>query len=251
MSPLLIAALAATMLATSFLSGIFGMAGGLILVGVLLAVMPLPEAMQLHALTQMASNGWRGLLWWRHVSWRPAGYFVVGAMLAVALWSLISFVPPTPVALLLLGFCPFVVRLLPASFRPDPYKALHGAGYGATCMSLMILTGVSGPLIDSFFLGGGMERRTIIATKAVCQVFGHGFKWLYFGSLAVAGIDPVLGVLAVVCSMAGTTLARRVVEWMTDQQYRRWAGWLITAIALTYIARGGWLLVMGEGVAAP
>ena len=51
------------MVATAFLSGMFGMAGGLILIGVLLALMPVPEAMALHAVTQMASNGWRALLW--------------------------------------------------------------------------------------------------------------------------------------------------------------------------------------------
>ena len=55
----------ATIVFSSFVSGVFGMAGGLILIGVLLALMPLPTAMVLHAITQMASNGWRGLLWWR------------------------------------------------------------------------------------------------------------------------------------------------------------------------------------------
>jgi uncharacterized membrane protein YfcA len=70
MTPLLIAVLCAAMVGTSFLSGIFGMAGGLILVGILLALLPLQDAMVLHGVTQMASNGWRGLLWWRHVRWR-------------------------------------------------------------------------------------------------------------------------------------------------------------------------------------
>lgn len=59
MTPALIAALGLLMVATAFLSGLFGMAGGLILIGVLLAIMPLPAAMVLHAATQMASNGWR------------------------------------------------------------------------------------------------------------------------------------------------------------------------------------------------
>ena len=61
MTPLLIAALGLLMVATAFLSGMFGMAGGLILIGVLLALLPLPTAMVLHAITQMASNGWRAL----------------------------------------------------------------------------------------------------------------------------------------------------------------------------------------------
>jgi hypothetical protein len=34
----------------------------------------------------------------------------------------------------------------------------------------MMLAEVSGPLVDSYFLGGNLERRQIIATKAVCQV---------------------------------------------------------------------------------
>ena len=76
MSPLLIAVLCLTMVGTSFLSGIFGMAGGMILIGILLALMPVPDAMMLHGVTQMASNGWRGLLWWRHVRWSAVGAYV-------------------------------------------------------------------------------------------------------------------------------------------------------------------------------
>ncbi|MEY9137494.1 hypothetical protein ACVIWV_006254 [Bradyrhizobium diazoefficiens] len=52
MTPMMIAALGLLMVATAFLSGLFGMAGGLILIGVLLALMPLPTAMVLHAITQ-------------------------------------------------------------------------------------------------------------------------------------------------------------------------------------------------------
>src|SRR5213075_1784518 len=71
MTPLVIAALGLLMVATAFLSGLFGMAGGMILIGVLLALMPLPTAMVLHAITQMASNGWRAFLWRAHIRWRP------------------------------------------------------------------------------------------------------------------------------------------------------------------------------------
>jgi len=55
MSLILTAVVLVTMVATAFLSGIFGMAGGLILIGVLLVILPVPEAMMLHGVTQMAS----------------------------------------------------------------------------------------------------------------------------------------------------------------------------------------------------
>src|SRR2546430_13078412 len=72
----MIAALGVLMVATAFLSGLFGMAGGMILIGVLLMLMPLPTAMVLHAITQMASNGWRAFLWRGPLPPRPGvGYF--------------------------------------------------------------------------------------------------------------------------------------------------------------------------------
>ena len=110
----------ALMILTALLSGVFGMAGGLILIGVLLVVMPLPQAMVLHAVTQMASNGWRAFLWWRHIEWKIAAASVVGSVLAVGLWSIWLYVPDRAVALLLLGISPFIVRAIPDSVLPPP-----------------------------------------------------------------------------------------------------------------------------------
>jgi uncharacterized membrane protein YfcA len=244
MTPLLIAGLAIVMLATSFLSGLFGMAGGMILLGVLLAVLPVPAAMVLHAVTQMASNGWRGLLWHRHVRWSAVGAYVGGCALALLLWSLVRYVPSKPVAFILLGLTPFLARLVPARLRPDPESKVQGVIYGGICTSAMLLTGVSGPLLDTYFLGGRLDRREIVATKAVCQVVGHAMKLVYFGGVVeqAAALDPVLAVVAVLASVLGTTLARRYLEAMSDAQYRLWAGRIVTAIALFYVVQGGWLL---------
>src|SRR3546814_11012903 len=80
-------------------------------VGVLLAVLPVPEAMALHAVTQMASNGWRAVLWWRHVRWRVVAAYLAGCAVALAVWSVWLFVPSKPLALLFLGITPFLARL--------------------------------------------------------------------------------------------------------------------------------------------
>jgi uncharacterized membrane protein YfcA len=245
MSAALMLGLAATMVATSFLSGIFGMAGGMILMGILLALLTLPEAMALHAVTQMASNGWRGFLWLRYVRWRVVGVFLAGCAVAFAVWAVERYVPPKPVAFLLLGVSPFLVRLLPSRLRPDPERLVHGLPYGAACMSLMLLAGVSGPLFDSYFLGGKLDRREIVATKAVCQVFAHGAKLVYFGGLVGLGgdLDPVMAALAIAASLAGTTLARPVLERLSDAQFRSWANRIIATIALVYCAKAGYLFI--------
>jgi uncharacterized protein len=241
------AGLAIAMVGTAFLSGIFGMAGGMILIGVLLALLPVPAAMTLHAVTQMASNGWRALLWRKHISWRAAGIYGLGSAIAVVAWSMVLYVPAKPIAFLMLGLTPLAVRLVPLKWRPDPESILSGAYYSCGCMTLMLLTGVSGPLLDMCFIGGRFDRRQIVATKAACQVAGHGLKFVYFGALIhqAAELDPVLAFVAVAASMLGTSLARRVLESMSDRQFRLWTNRLITAVAGFYLARGGYLLLLG------
>src|SRR2546430_15908842 len=126
MTSLVISILCLAMVGTSFLSGIFGMAGGMILVGILLAIMPVPEAMMLHGVTQLASNGWRGLLWWRHVRLAPVVAYMTGCALALGGWTFTRYVPSLPGALLLLGFPPFLVRLVPESHPPNAGRPPQG-----------------------------------------------------------------------------------------------------------------------------
>jgi uncharacterized membrane protein YfcA len=212
--------------------------------GVLLALLPLPAAMVLHAVTQIASNLWRGLLWRHHVRWTAALPYLIGSFMALGAWSLVRYVPGKPVALLMLGLTPFLMRMLPSGLKPDPERLPQGLLYGSASMILLLLTGVSGPLVDTFFLGGRLDRREVVAAKAVCQVFGHGAKLLYFASIVhdAAGVDPVLAALAVICSLIGTRLARRLLEAISDNQFRLWAKRLITAVSLYYVAQGTYLL---------
>lgn len=247
MSALTIAALILTMVGTSLLSGVFGMAGGLVLVGVLLVLMPVPEAMALHAVTQIASNGWRAVLWWRRIRALPVLAHALGCLAALAAWSMVLLVPDRGEALLLLGASPFLAQALPARIRPHPERPLHGAIVGAISMSLMVLTGVSGPLLDRHFLGGAMDRREIVATKAACQAIGHALKLVYFGALVAdpGRVDPTLAAMAVLASMAGTMLARRLLEAMSDTTYRLWAGRIVTVLGAFYIGQGSWLLLTG------
>ena len=49
--------------------------------------------------------------------------------------------------------------------------------------------------------------------------------------------------------MLGTTLSRRVLEAMSDQQFRRWANHLITTVAGYYLLYGGWLFVTNSSAA--
>ncbi|MFN3460229.1 MAG: sulfite exporter TauE/SafE family protein, partial [Oceanibaculum sp.] len=98
--------LVAAVLATSFLSGIFGMLGGLILMALLLLVLPVPAAMSLHAVTQMTANGWRALLWHRYILWRVMPGYIAGSAIAFAILTWISFQPHAAWVYIGLGLVP-------------------------------------------------------------------------------------------------------------------------------------------------
>ena len=117
MSLLVASLLSLAIAATAFLSGIFGMAGGLVLIGVLLIAMPVPTAMIIHAITQMTSNISRAVLWRKHIRWGTALAYITGCSAALVVWSMIWYVPSRAVALVCLGMTPFLVHLLPTRLR--------------------------------------------------------------------------------------------------------------------------------------
>src|SRR6185436_19423183 len=162
-------------------------------------------AMVLHAVTPMASNGWRATLWFRHIVWRATAFYVMGCVASVGLWSITLWVPDKAVALLMLGLSPFVIRAIPDRMMPRSFGPAQVAATGVASMMLMLVTGVTGPLLDTMFLRSALERRQIIATKAACQLFSHGFKLVYFGALIdqAGQVEPWFLGIAVASSMIG------------------------------------------------
>ena len=85
LAPFALAIVAVAVLASSFISGLFGMAGGMILLGVLLVFMDVVPAMVLFGIIQMVSNSWRAALWFRYVNWGIVWRFLVGSTLVFLL----------------------------------------------------------------------------------------------------------------------------------------------------------------------
>lgn len=244
--PAVLALIGVTVLVTSFISGIFGMAGGLILLGVLLVFMDVAPAMVLFGTIQTAANGWRAAIWLRHVNWGIVWRFIVGSTLAFAAMRSVSLLPNKATIYLGLGIIPFAANLLPRSLTPDITRP--GAPYicGAFILVLQLLAGAAGHILDIFFQKSQLDRKTIVATKAVTQVAGHGYRILYFGSFAAAFDTsiPLWGYIgAIALAVVGTTVAGRVLMRMTDDGFRTWSKRITTAVAVTYLVRGGLLLL--------
>jgi uncharacterized membrane protein YfcA len=246
LTPLSIGIITLTVLATSFISGIFGMAGGVILLGVLLLFLDVAPAMVLFGVIQFVSNGWRATLWWRYARWSLIWRYLIGSTTMFLLLRLISFIPDKATVYLALGLIPFAIDLLPKRLAADITRPGMPYLCGAFIMMLQLLAGAAGHVLDLFFQKSELDRRAIVGTKAVTQATGHLYRIAYFGSFAEAfdsSIDWWFYVLFIVMSISGTSLAAAVIDRMTDANFRLWSRRVIFAVSFTLLVRGCWLLI--------
>lgn len=240
----LLSLIAVSVLGTSFLSGVFGMAGGMVLMGVLVAYLPVASAMIVHGTAQMTSNGWRAFLWRRHIDFRIFRGYCVGLVLASVAFLFLGFVPDRALVLIVLGALPFIALIIPARHVPQVTSRFGAEVCGLLNTTLQFIAGVSGPLLDVFFVRTQMDRRAVVATKAACQTVSHMAKLVYF-SRAIGGEDTfdIIMLAAVICmAVLGTSLSKFVLEKMTDHQFRRWTQGLLLTIGVAYLMQGFYVL---------
>lgn len=232
--------------ATSIVSGIFGMAGGLILMLILGLMLPVQAAMVLHGITQFFSNGWRAVIWRKWIDWRIIGLYTLGALPATVVPLAFAFVPDRAVMLLLLGLVPWGAFAIPERWMLDATKTWHAVACGFFVAGLQLIAGVAGPLLDTFFVRSKIDRRAVVATKAATQALSHTLKVGYYVVL-VAQV-PALGLdvygAAIAAAVIGTTLAGPVLEKMSNENFRRWTKTIVLIVGSISIAQGLWLLAV-------
>lgn len=228
---------------TATLSGVFGMAGGLVLMGALAFVLPVSAAFVTHGILQLVANGWRAVLHRKHICWPILLNYAVASAGAAALIALISFTPSRPMLFLLLGLVPMLVWLPKTWIQLDAGRPMHALVSGFLVTGLNLTAGVAGPLLDIFFVRTKLTRHQIVATKAATQVFAHLAKILVYGApLLVAGSTAALPplwvfALAIPASMLGTGAGGWVLDRMSDTNFKRWTAWIVTVIGVGYLAK--------------
>jgi uncharacterized protein len=235
-----------TILVSSFISGVFGMAGGMILLGVLLNYFDVASGMILFSIIQFFANGWRALQWRQYVRWQIFFAYLAGAAISfVAMYS-VSFVPNKTMVYLSLGLMPFAIELLPRDRRPN--IEWRGVPFvtGILTTVVQVLAGVGGLFLDIFFQKSMLDRKTTNATKATVQTLSHVVRATYFGSLSGLSNIPKWALApSIVLAIAATSLAPLVIERMTDHGYRQWTRAIIFAVSTVYLIRGAVLFWHG------
>lgn len=231
---------------TATLSGVFGMAGGLVLMGGLALVLPVSAAFVTHGILQLVANGWRAVLHRKYVDWKIVGIYAAGSLTAGVVVSLIAITPSKPFLYLFMGLLPVLLWL------PQSWIKLDAARPGQALLSGLLVTGVNltagvaGPLLDIFFVRTALTRHVIVATKAATQVFAHLAKILVYGAPLIAnsgkGLPPWwLFALAIPLSMAGTAVGGVILDRLSDVNFKRWTRLIVTVIGVTYLIQAGQL----------
>ncbi|MEO0548801.1 MAG: sulfite exporter TauE/SafE family protein [Pseudomonadota bacterium] len=230
-------------LVTSFISGIFGMAGGLILMGVLVSLVTVATAMIVHGSIMMVANGYRAWLLKDSIDWRVFRLYLIGAIAGIAALFFVSWVPDKRSVFLILGLAPLLIWVPKGLLHLDIRKPAHAIFAGFMVQGMNTLAGVAGPLLDLFFVRADMTRQEIVATKSVTQCLSHLVKVGFWSVPAVSaagwGALPPLWLLAVAVpvSMTGTRLGGMVLKRMTDVNFVSWMKGLVTAIGCIFLLR--------------
>ncbi|QQR36106.1 TSUP family transporter [Devosia oryziradicis] len=239
------AALLVAVFFTSTLSGVFGMAGGLVLLGILLAILPVGTAIAVQGAIQIIANGSRAFFSRAFIDWRILGTICLGLLVAGVALFIIRYTPDLATVCIAIGLLPILVWIPQSWLALDASKPHHAFICGVLGGGLNLAVGVSGPTVDIFFIRTTMDRRKVIATKAATQVISHAAKVVFYWNAAtvLAPFEWAAIAVAAPFAIAGTSAGHWILQRLTDANFRAWTRWIVTAIGIFYLVRGLTLLI--------
>ncbi|MEE9608488.1 MAG: sulfite exporter TauE/SafE family protein [Myxococcota bacterium] len=245
MDPFELSILFAAALATSALSAVVGMAGGITLLSVMLLFLEPLLAVPLHGVVQLVSNSSRAVIQRKHVRWELLGrYAILLLPMGFAGLAVAKSLPPAGARVTIGAFvlvatwAPHWLLLGRHPERTDPGHRFLLLGGVVGFLSPTI--GATGPLIAPFFLNIGLTRHALIGSKAAIQTLGHLAKLVVFGFAGFA-FHHFAGPLALLCAavILGTWIGSRLLERVDEVWFTRLYKGVLTVIAVRLVVWDG------------
>ncbi len=226
---------------TSLLSGVLGMAGGILLMALLVSLKSIAAAMIIHGVVQATANGSRAFILRRHIVLAVLPPYMAGAAVAFLAFTAVALVPNVAWVLIVIGALPWIALIMPKLDGLDITRPATAVVCGSAVTAAQLFAGASGPLLDFFYLHAPLNRHQVVASKAVTQTLGHLLKLVYYGGVIGVsgdGVNVTFLALAVLAAIVGTRLGTRLLDRLGDGSFRRYSRWVILAIGAYCIARG-------------
>ena len=115
----------------------------------------------------------------------------------------------------------------------------------------LLIAGVSGPILDIYYVKTSLSRFQIHATKGVTQGIGHVVKVAYFIvilGLVEDGLGPLpiwIFIIVIPVAYLGSIASRRVLKAMEDQQFKKYTQTATMAVGAIFLTKGIHLLLSG------
>lgn len=229
-------------LTTSTVAAILGLGGGMLLIAIMPAFVPIHWVIPVHGVTQLASNGSRAVFAYKHMVWHVVPQFILGSVCGVALFSLIAIYLPADVASLTIGGY-ILLSLWSQSFDHfvRRYETMFSAGFFQS--GLGIVVGATGPLTTALLSKQLNNKEQIIATGAVLMLLSHGFKVMLFGIIGFAYQEHLFLITSMVTgAIVGSWLGTRLRQGVTQKAYQRMLKWVLTLLSLKLLVTGSIVL---------
>lgn len=225
---------------TSVVSGVMGMAGGMMLLAFMLLRWEPLVAIPVHGVVQLVANGSRAWFLRRHVAWPPVWRFVWPLLPAGALGvALLGFVPVSA-SRVGIGLFVLAATWLKSFFAVEARQATRALPLGGALVGFFsTLLGATGPLLGPFILALELGSQATIATLAACQIFQHASKVLLFGLQGFALGRYALPCLALsLCAVAGSAIGTRLLDRIPQKPFRLTIKLVLSALALQQLYVG-------------
>jgi uncharacterized membrane protein YfcA len=227
---------------TSIISGILGMAGGLLLLIALLVRLEPLVAIPIHGLVQLVSNGSRAVFLRQHVQWRAVLRFAWPLLPAGALGVWFARSIPPAVGQIGIGVFVLLSSWVPSAlaFGAGPANAERALPWGGALVGFFsTVVGATGPLLGPFILALGLGSEGTVATLAACQIFQHGTKVALFGLTGFPISRFLLPMLALsAAAVLGSALGTRLLDRVPQSTFRRVVRVVLSLLALELVLEG-------------
>ena len=187
----------------------------------------------------LLGNSQRIALYWQEIDRPIVAWFLPGAAVGASLGAFAISKLQTEWVALLLGVVLFLSALDlfgQSSSTNHRIQRWHFLPAGMAYSFLSGLVGSAGPLLNAMYLGYGLSKEEMIATKAANQVFMHATKVLFYCLFGVMSLKYLLYGLAIgLAALPGNWLGQKVLVNMKESSFRK--------LAFTFIALSGISLV--------
>ena len=168
---------------TSFIAGIVGLGGGLLLIAILPSFLPLQAVIPVHGFSQMASNVSRAYFGYKDIQFDVVPKFLLGSLVGVSFISLILDMLSIEYIPLFIGFY-ILLSLWSKKFnnKIKRYENFYIIGFLQSGLSIVV--GTTGPLTLTLLLKEYKDKNKVVATSALLMSITHCMKiiiFIYFG----------------------------------------------------------------------